>query len=67
MNVTDFQMLTSGDLVRSKLSNECYLVTGGNYGGDPHGRVTASRTVDMTNPSEWELVSRAGHKDAGGS
>jgi hypothetical protein len=51
MTNSEFQNLKPGDIVRGKSSNELYMVTG-NYGG----RVTAVKTVDMTNPPEWELV-----------
>lgn len=52
--MTEHQMrkLQVGDLVRDKLRGMTFVVTG-NYGD----RVTAVRTVDMTNPDEWELVS----------
>ena len=52
--MTEDQMrkLQVGDLVRGKLSGMTFVVTG-NYGD----RVTAVKTVDMTNPEEWEIVS----------
>ena len=51
MKQTDFDNLDRGDIVRSAASGAIYIVTG-NYGD----RVTAVKTVDMTNPIEWELV-----------
>lgn len=45
--------LKTGDIVRSRLTGEGYIVTG-QYGD----RATAVRTVDVTSPSEW-LVMRS--------
>jgi hypothetical protein len=44
-------MLRIGDIIRHKDSGDALVVTG-NYGG----RVTAVRTYDVTNPSEWDIV-----------
>ncbi len=46
--------LDVGDIVRHAEGGESYVVTG-NY----VGRVTAVRTVDITNASEWELFLKA--------
>ena len=48
--------LQPGDLVVSRFSGISYIVSG-NYGG----RATAVRTVDLTNPDEWQLSSVANH------
>lgn len=50
--MTDEQMnnLRPGDIVRHKSSYDAYVVTA-NFGG----RVTAVRSVDITNPDEWCL------------
>jgi hypothetical protein len=43
--------LKTGDIIRSRLSGEAYVVTG-QYGG----RATAVKTVDVTNPDEWLVM-----------
>lgn len=53
-NLTDLSSLTPGTIVRNVGSGQVYIVTG-NYGK----RVTAVRTVDITNPPEWEVVTPA--------
>jgi hypothetical protein len=47
----DFSNLKSGTLVRNVNSLHVYVVTG-NY----LNRVTAARTIDITNPTEWEII-----------
>jgi|SRR5690606_20679916 len=42
---------TAGTVVRNVGSDKTYLVTA-NYGS----RATAVRSVDLTNPSEWEVL-----------
>jgi hypothetical protein len=51
MTYDEMRQLQPGDIVRGKGSSQSYVVTA-NYGS----RVTAVRTVDLTNPSEWDLV-----------
>lgn len=46
-----FEDIEIGKIIRSKLTGESYLITG-NYGD----RATAVRTIDITNPDEWEIV-----------
>ena len=46
-----------GDIV-IHMTGETYLVTG-NYGE----HVTAVRTVEMTNPLEWKVLSKAQHTE----
>jgi hypothetical protein len=46
-----FRQLREGDLIAHRASDLIFLVTG-NYGG----RVTAVRTVDVTNAEEWRLA-----------
>lgn len=58
MTEDDFKRLDVGDIVRPKGAAHAYVVTQGNV----LGRVTAVRTVDMTNPPEWDLVSKANHE-----
>jgi hypothetical protein len=53
MTKKEFKRLDVGDVVRSGLLGHTYVVTA-NYGD----RVTAIRTADMTNPTEWDLVSK---------
>jgi len=47
--------LQPGNIVRGKSSGDAYVVTA-NYGD----HVTAVRTVDLTNPGEWDLISGCG-------
>lgn len=51
----DFKNLKHGSLVRHKSGGKAFTVMA-NYGD----RVTAVRTVDLTNPSEWDEVDEAG-------
>ncbi len=51
MTRDQFKALKPGDLVRNTGSSSAYIVHA-NYGD----RVTAAKTVDLTNPSEWLLV-----------
>lgn len=59
MTREEFGKLNVGDIVGHPLHDHNYVVTG-NYGG----RVTAVRTVDMTNPSEWLLLTKVASWDA---
>lgn len=43
--------LEVGDIIRSKLTGTAYVVTA-NY----DSRAIAVRTMDVTNPSEWEVL-----------
>lgn len=61
MKTHEFVKLSPGDLIRPAGGGEVLMVTG-NYGG----RVTAVKTVDMTNADEWELVSKASYRKRGG-
>jgi len=54
MNKDEFKQLNAGDIVKGKMSNLNFIVTG-NYGD----RVTAVNNVDLTNHSEWDLISKA--------
>lgn len=56
MTKDQFSKLSVGDLVRHSSGSRRYVVMS-NYGD----HVTAVATVDMTNPSEWELVLKAEH------
>ena len=51
MTEDQFRKLKRGDIVRNKGSADSYVVT--SHYGD---RVTAVRTADLTNPSEWLLI-----------
>jgi len=51
MNRKEFELLGPGDIVRHRSGSRGYIVTA-NYGE----RVTAVRTVDLTNPDEWDVV-----------
>ena len=54
MTGEEFASLKVGDIVRGKSSHQAYVVTA-HYGS----RVTAVKTVDLTNPAEWDLVWQA--------
>lgn len=51
MDQEQMNKLSLGDVVVSKATGLSCVVTG-NYGG----RVTAVRSVDITNPIEWDVV-----------
>lgn len=55
MTNEEFRSLKPGDLVRHKGGSSAAIVHG-NYGS----HVTAARTFDLTNPSEWDRVSPDG-------
>lgn len=56
MDADEFKDLDIGDIVRHVHNGiEGIWVVTGNYGG----RVTAAQTVDMTNPNEWEVISKS--------
>lgn len=57
MTQEEFNALTTGDIVRIKNRAESWIVTG-NYGS----HVTVVRTLDATNPPEWDLIFKADHK-----
>jgi hypothetical protein len=50
----EFRRLGMGDVVRSRVTGESFIVMS-NYGA----RVTAVATADLTHPDEWELVVKA--------
>lgn len=58
MTKDEFHGLTTGDIVRSVGGTNAYVVYA-NYGN----RVTAVRTVDVTDPDEWILARKAGSGD----
>ena len=60
MTREEFERLREGDIVRSKLSGDSYVVT-----ANCRGRVTAVRTADLTNPDEWEVVPKPPNVRAG--
>lgn len=49
--VEDIKELQPGDVVKGQISQVSFMVTA-NYGD----HVTAVRTVDITNPSEWVVL-----------
>jgi len=49
-NLSDLKV---GDVIRGKVSHRSFVVTA-NYGT----RVTAVHSADITNPMEWEIVSK---------
>lgn len=54
MTNNEMQNLQVGDVVRMVSGSGMSFVITANYGT----RVTAVRTVDITNPREWEIVMR---------
>ena len=56
MTNNELKALQMGDVVRLKGSAVGYIVTA-NYGD----HVTATRTVDITNSQEWDLVAQASY------
>jgi len=62
MNAYELVNLTTGDIIKHKSADNTleswmknsYVVTA-NYGS----RVTAVRTVDITNPGEWDLIAKS--------
>lgn len=52
-DVTEIEMrsLQAGDIVRGKTYGQAYIVTG-NYGD----HVTAVRSIEISNPIEWDIV-----------
>jgi hypothetical protein len=51
IQIKSISELKTGDVIRHKTSQKSYLVT------DCFGsRATAVRTVDITNPGEWEVM-----------
>ncbi len=55
MKTEEFLALKPGDVIRNVNAIYGYMVTA-NF----HGRVTAVRTADVTNPDEWDLIQKAG-------
>jgi hypothetical protein len=51
--IANISELASGDIIRHKMGGDALVVTA-NYGK----RAIAVRTYDVTNPSEWILISR---------
>ena len=58
MKDEDFKSLKVGDLIQHKAADSRALVVTGNYGD----HVTAVRTVDVTNPIEWDILWKAKHE-----
>lgn len=56
MTKEQFKKLSRGDIVRHK-SGGASLLIDGDYGT----RKTAIRTIDLINPSEWDLVFKANY------
>ena len=57
MKEQQFNELDRGDLIKHKNNSAIYIVTS-NYGG----RVTAVKTVDITDPGEWKLLLKANYE-----
>lgn len=51
MTEKELRDLEVGDIVRNKSGSEGYVITG-SYGN----RAIGVRTIDITNPSEWDRV-----------
>lgn len=59
MTVDELKNLKRGDII-SHVSGGHALIVTGNYGN----RVTAVRTVDVTNPIEWDVRFKADYSKA---
>jgi len=57
MTGEELRGLERGDVIRHKLNPGKSFVVTANYGD----RVTAVETVDITNPTEWELVLKSNY------
>jgi hypothetical protein len=57
MKIDEFVKLDRGDLVRHKLESKAYIVDA-NYGS----MVVGIHSVTITNPDEWDLISKANYK-----
>ena len=56
MTRENFLSLSRGDIIKHKANPKTYVVDAN------HGQyITAVTTVDVTNPSEWELILKANH------
>lgn len=53
MNREEMENLKDGDIISHRVHKGHFMVTA-NYGD----RVTAVKTVDITNPDEWEIESK---------
>lgn len=51
MTFRDFESLERGDVIRHKIGGDSFIVDA-NHGD----RITAVRTIDVTNPVEWDIV-----------
>ena len=58
MTPKQFMELKTGDIIRHKIESDSLVVTGC-YGS----HVTAVRTQDVSNPSEWDLILQANHQE----
>lgn len=54
MTQIEFVNLGRGDIIKSKFNDKTFIIDA-NYGN----RITAVKTVDLTNPIEWDLIMKA--------
>jgi hypothetical protein len=59
MTIDEMKDLKPGDLIRHVAGSRAYVVT-----RNDGGRITAVRTIDVTNPPEWEKVDGRHDADA---
>lgn len=59
MDISEFEKLDIGDLIRAKWNGEVYVIV---YSAGNNTYVV-NRTLTATNPSEWELIMR--HRNTG--
>jgi hypothetical protein len=52
----DFKKLIMGDVVRHKVSGECYVIMQVHNYGTERQTYSAIRPINMSNESEWEIV-----------
>ena len=58
MTHNELLALRPGDVIHHEFFKDTVMVSA-NYGG----RVTAVRTYDVTNPSEWKVVAKVSYDD----
>jgi hypothetical protein len=53
MNKDEFENLQNGDIVQNKGTGQGYFII-----GTYDGHAIAARAIDITNPSEWEIIQK---------
>jgi len=58
MKIEHIKELKEGDKIHHVSDRDILYTVTGNYGD----HVTAVKTIDVTNPSEWEIVAQAAYR-----